>query len=117
MTKQVTSYRLSLLTLNQINTLSEHTGQSKANVIQTAIDRMYREEIKDMSTYYITNAMLGDQATADDARRLVALLAQRGYDVAYGNPRRDQRDEEIRQADWNDCLDILSREKYGKPAE
>lgn len=117
MTKQVTSYRLSLLTLNQIDTLSEHTGQSKANVIQTAIDRMYQQEINEMSTYYITETMLGDQATADDARRLVALLAQRGYNVAYGNPRRDQRDDEIPQGDWDEALDILSREKYGKPAE
>lgn len=78
---------------------------------------MHQQEIKPVSTYYITETMLGDQATADDARRMVQLLSERGYDVAYGNPRRDQRDEEIRQEDWDDCLDILSREKYGKPAE
>jgi hypothetical protein len=49
------SYRLTALTLRQIDALTEATGHSKANVIATAIDRMYREEIKTMnsSTYTI----------------------------------------------------------------
>lgn len=44
--EKVSSYRLTALTLRQINELTEETGHSKANVIATAIDRMYQQEIQ-----------------------------------------------------------------------
>lgn len=107
------TFRFSDLTRRQIAALVAATGHTQTAIVSTAIDRMYREETQTMTTYYITEEMLGDQATADDARRMVELLAERGYDVEYGNPRHGQHDDEIRQKDWNECLDILSREKYG----
>lgn len=45
MTRKVTSYRLSEMTLNQIKSLTESTGSSDANVIAFAIDRMYQQRI------------------------------------------------------------------------
>lgn len=54
MTKEkTTSYRLGQMTLNQIDTLATATGLSKANVVQTAIDRMYQQEIKTMTKKFI----------------------------------------------------------------
>jgi len=43
MTRKVTSYRLTDMTLRQIKELATNMGASDANVIATAIDRMYRE--------------------------------------------------------------------------
>jgi hypothetical protein len=34
-----------------------------------------------MDVYYISDEMLGDGATEDDARRMVEILTERGYDV------------------------------------
>lgn len=51
MTKEkVTTYRLGTMTLNQIDSLAESTGMSKANVVQTAIDRMYQMETQTMTS-------------------------------------------------------------------
>ena len=44
----------------------------------------YREQI--MNTYCINEQMLGDAATAEQAKRMVELLTKRGYDVEYGDP-------------------------------
>lgn len=65
MTKEkVTTYRLGTMTLNQIDNLAESTGMSKANVVQTAIDRMYQQEIKTMQTYTNIDERYGDQVQA-----------------------------------------------------
>lgn len=55
MKENTTSYRLTRLTLDQIDKLAASTGHSKANVIATAIDRMFQEETQTMTapTYYI----------------------------------------------------------------
>lgn len=48
-TKQ-TNVRLSMMTRRQLDSLTELTGMSQSEVIQTAIDRMYQQENK-MSNY------------------------------------------------------------------
>lgn len=54
---------------------------------------------------WITAEMLGDIATDEQAARMAELLAERsvieGTDV-----------EDIPQAIWYECLDIISRESY-----
>lgn len=45
-TKPVHSFRLSLGSLSQIKDLSEAMGRSEGDVVEVAIDRMYREEIR-----------------------------------------------------------------------
>lgn len=65
-----------------------------------------------MNTYYISAEMLGDEATDDDARRMVKILEARGYDAEYGHPRSYQSDDDIATKDWEEGLDIISREKY-----
>lgn len=62
-----------------------------------------------MSTYYIGEQMLGDEATEQDARRMVEILTEKGYDVEYGDRRNT---EEIADSDWEDGLDIVSSEKH-----
>lgn len=54
MTRKVTSYRLPEMTLNQIEQLAKTTGSSDANVIAFAIDRMFQQEIKTMTTQTTT---------------------------------------------------------------
>jgi hypothetical protein len=64
------------------------------------------------TTYYISEAMLGGEATEQDARRMVELLTERGYDVEYGDSRRGQSEDEVSIVDWEAALDIISQEKY-----
>lgn len=64
-------------------------------------------------TYRIDEQMLGDEATVEDARRMVEILTERGYDVEYGHST-SQGEDTIANKDWEDGLDIISREKYGK---
>lgn len=45
-TKPVHSFRLSLESLRQIKDLSGNMGRSEGDVVEVAIDRMYREEIR-----------------------------------------------------------------------
>lgn len=73
--------------------------------------RIVQDRIKqeiEMDTYYINEEMLGDTATEQDARRMVELLAARGYDVAYGHGY-GQDEDAIPTAVWEECLDIISR--------
>lgn len=65
-----------------------------------------------MNTYYITEAHLGDEATEQDARRMVELLTAKGYDVEYGNQFNRDGEDAIASRDWEDALDVISREKY-----
>lgn len=64
-----------------------------------------------MTTYFIDEQMLGDIATEEDARRMVEILTERGYDVAYGHSI-SQDEATIANKDWEEGLDIISREKY-----
>lgn len=64
-----------------------------------------------MNTYYISEQMLGDDATEQDARRMVELLTERGYNVEYGDAL-GQDEATISDSDWSDALDIISGEKY-----
>lgn len=64
------------------------------------------------TTYYISEAMLGDESTEQDARRMVEILTWQGYDVEYGDSRREQSEDEISAADWGAGLDIIGEEKY-----
>jgi hypothetical protein len=57
-------------------------------------------------TYYVDEQMLGDTATEKDARKMVKLLAQRGYNVEYGSAI-GQDETAIRDADWTACLDKI----------
>lgn len=118
-TRRVTSFQLTSATDRQIEALKELGFGSKTEIIRTAIDRMYREETRTMSaanaansnTYYISEAMLGDEATEDDARRMVEILEGKGYNVEYGD-KLGQDEAAISTADWEDGLDIISLEKY-----
>lgn len=51
MSKQPTSMRLPALTVRQIAELIAATGMTQSEVITIAIDRMYREEKKNMNTF------------------------------------------------------------------
>jgi hypothetical protein len=66
-----------------------------------------------MTTYRIDEQMLGDEANEQDARRMVELLSQQGYDVAYGHAL-SQDETLIADRDWEAALDTISREKYSK---
>jgi hypothetical protein len=50
MPRKTSTYRLTEMTMRQIKKLAEVTGSSDANVISTAIDRMYQQEIPTMTT-------------------------------------------------------------------
>lgn len=64
-----------------------------------------------MDIYYVDEQMLGDEATVEDAERMVELLTEWGYTVEYGHSI-DQDEREIKQKDWNDALNIISQERY-----
>lgn len=84
---------------------------SLSDVIKYLLEQ---QEIKIMNTqtYYISEAMLGDEATEQDARRMVELLTEKGYDVEYGNRFNRTDEDDIATRDWEDALDIISQEKY-----
>jgi DNA-binding PadR family transcriptional regulator len=46
MTKPVRSFRISAEGVRQLRELSEDMGRSESEVIEVAVDRMYREEIR-----------------------------------------------------------------------
>jgi predicted DNA-binding protein len=45
-TKPIQSFRLCFETISQIKELADETGHSRGEIIEVAIDRMYREEIR-----------------------------------------------------------------------
>ena len=45
-TKQVHSFRFSLDCVRQLKDLSGNMGRSEGDVVEVAVDRMYREEIR-----------------------------------------------------------------------
>ncbi|MHC1733446.1 MAG: hypothetical protein AB9888_15620 [Bacteroidales bacterium] len=63
-TKPVHSFRLSLESLRQLKDLSESMGRSEGDVVEFAIDRMYREEIR------FGNLMIGEGQKPEDNYRV-----------------------------------------------
>lgn len=74
-----------------------------------------------MSTYYVNEAMLGDDGTEADARLMVELLTDMGQDVAYGYPTYQGKQADtflnatpagvaayLDAGYWQDALDILA---------
>ena len=64
---------------------------------------------------FIDASSLGD-ATEEQAKQMCWLLYERGWTVYYGNPVNthwDPRDPlyEIFERDWNECLDIISKQE------
>ncbi len=62
-------------------------------------------------TVYIEPEMLGDIATDADARRMVALLTERGYDAQLGSA---MNSAAVPGDVWGECLDIISQENATK---
>jgi hypothetical protein len=82
--------------------------------MQIGINQLHQQETKTMTsqtTYCISEAMLGGEATEQDARRMVELLTERGYNVEYGDSHCWQFEDEILTSDWDAALDIISQEK------
>ena len=44
--KAVSSYRLSLEGIRQLKTLATKMGRSESDILEVALDRMYREEVR-----------------------------------------------------------------------
>ena len=63
-TKPVHSFRLSLESLRQLKDLSGSMGRSEGDVVEFAIDRMYREEIR------FGNLMIGEGQKPEDNYRV-----------------------------------------------
>jgi len=63
-TKPVHSFRLSIESLRQIKDLSGNMGRSEGDIVEFAIDRMYREEIR------FGNLMIGEGQKPEDNYRV-----------------------------------------------
>lgn len=59
--------------------------------------------------YFINEQMLGDEANVQDAERMVKLLREHGHDVEYGEPMRRNPEPPFNDAEWQKCLDLISR--------
>lgn len=59
-TKPVHSFRLSLECIRQLKELSGTMGRSEGDVVEVAVDRMYREEIR------FGNLMIGEGQKPED---------------------------------------------------
>lgn len=64
MTKPVRSFRISAEGVRQLRKLSESMGRSESDVIEVAIDRMYREEIR------FGNLSIGEKSRPEDNYRV-----------------------------------------------
>ena len=94
----------------QLDELSAAGFGNQTDVIRTAVDRMYQQEKRAMNAkpiVYVEPEMLGDMATNADARRMVQLLRERGYDAELGSA---LHGEEVPEAVRGECLDIISQE-------
>lgn len=87
MAKRLTSIRISDYTTAQLHQLSDLYETNQSDLIMLAVDRMYRDTIggnplrkeqENMTTYYVDEAMLGSDATPEQAKRMVELLRERG---------------------------------------
>lgn len=64
MTKPVRSFRISAEGVRQLRELSEGMGRSESDVIEVAVDRMYREEIR------FGNLSIGENSRPEDNYRV-----------------------------------------------
>lgn len=65
MTKPVRSFRISAEGVRQLRELSEGMGRSESEVIEVAVDRMYREEIRFANLSVAEKAKLEDNYQVD----------------------------------------------------
>jgi len=70
--------------------------------MEMAIRKLNREEQQTMDTYYVSEQMLGQFATEQDAQQMVHLLKERGHNVEYGT--QINRIKPIPDDVWFDCL-------------
>lgn len=106
--------KLSTATIEQIKALAARRGESQANVVSIAVDRMAQAEESAMK-YYVEAEMMGDSADSEDVSKMVALLQAHGVPAEAGSPLHSRHDPDAcPDAVWEECLDILSREKYNK---
>ena len=61
-------------------------------------------------TIRINEEHLGDLATQEQAERMVEILSDKGYDVAYGHG--GESPNNVKDKDWEEALDIISKESY-----
>lgn len=66
--KTLTSIRLPELTASQIEALKYKTGLGQSEIITTAIDRMYREEIKMSNKNKYVAWVINDQGASEDIK-------------------------------------------------
>jgi len=120
MTKRLTSLRISDYTTAEIRWLQDRIGANQSEIIMLAVARMYRQEngpknpmAQEEQMYYVDTDMLGGDATPADVARMVELLTERGVDAQAGSPLRSDHDTDACPDHiWEECLNILSREKY-----
>jgi len=87
-----TTYRLARRTLEQIDQLAKMTGHSKANVIQTAIDRMYQQETRTMKTYIVTNERYSNEPVPTTLADLEQLARDHDWDAEFTETHRNGAD-------------------------
>jgi len=56
-------------------------------------------------TYMIDTEMMGPDATDEERNMMVALLTERGYDVAAGSGQNDE--DYIPDGVWDECLWLI----------
>ena len=59
-------------------------------------------------TIFVNEQMMGDEATKDEAVRMVELLNERGVSAEYGDTVKGQ--DQIADSVWNECLSIVAIE-------
>lgn len=64
MAKPVRSFRISAEGVRQLRELSESMGRSESDVIEVAVDRMYREEIR------FGNLSIAEKPKSEDSYRV-----------------------------------------------
>jgi hypothetical protein len=100
--------RLVKLTYALVGKIDSYLNKpSYSDVIKHLLD--HYEGDKNMNTYYITEEHLGSEATEASARLMVDLLHEHGHDVEYGEPMRRNPEPPFNDAEWQECLDLISK--------
>lgn len=61
-----------------------------------------------MKTLKINEQHLGSEATEQEARRMIALLIERGYEAEYGDAVGQRIEDAIPSSVWDECMDTIS---------
>jgi hypothetical protein len=77
-TKPVRSFRLSAEGVNQLKSMATVMGRSESDVLEVALDRMYREEIR-------YNRVLRDGDPIKDQYMIRSLSEEKDDDIRDGN--------------------------------